>query len=268
MKILHRVFFLLYFLVAISCCTASRQHKSTINHLSRHGNASIPTALGCHKSAITRYPSKIKRKEESLIASPGHSLSSITNLRGGGLGSSSINHFFKAHPYAAAFSVCALKASAADTIAQKIENSNKKMEKPVFQFKRNFAFICYGGLYQGCFQEYLYNHVFTQVFGLDNRPMTAFKKVSFDAVIISPFLCLPIAYIIKAIVFKQALAKGLQRYVYDVTNNGLLTKKTLFWAPINLFTFTVVPEHMRITFVACFSFFWLILMSSIAGKGR
>lgn len=249
------------FLAASTCCWASQENtilvpRRDINMVGKRN----PTA---------RSPVGFNRDNKSQ-GSSNDCMRLIANLRGGSLGP--IDHFLRNHPYAAAFSVCAIKAAAADSIAQKLERSSAQhsnsdqIEKVDFQYKRNLAFICYGGLYQGCFQEYLYNELFSRLFGLDNRPITVFKKVLFDTVIIAPLICLPIAYIIKAIVFKQSLRKGLQRYVYDVTNHGLLTKKTLFWAPINAVAFKVVPEHMRITFIACFSFFWLILMSSISGK--
>ncbi len=214
------------------------------------------------KNSTSKSPLDIRTKNCKLERISNDNLKLIVNLRGGG---GQLNEFFRDHPYAAAFSVCSLKAAAADSFAQKCERS-RNPEKTSFQFKRNLAFIIYGGFYQGCFTEYLYNELFSKFFGFDNSLTTALKKVSFDTVVISPFLCLPIAYLIKAVVFQQALRNGLQRYIYDVMNNGLLTKKTLFWTPINAITFTIVPEHFRIAFVSCFSFFWLIMMSSIAGK--
>ena len=116
------------------------------------------------------------------------------------------------------------------------------------------------------FQEFLFNGVFPILFGEGDGLIIAAKKVLLDQFVISPFLCLPMAYIIKAIVFRQSVSDGVQSYIYDVKNNSLLTKYWLVWFPVQCLTFTVVPTQFRITFIACFSFFWLILLSKIAGK--
>lgn len=91
---------------------------------------------------------------------------------------------------------------------------------------RNFAFLCYGGVYQGCFQEYLYNEQFNQLFGSDSGLQTAVMKVVFNLLVIAPFLCLPMAYVIKAVVFNQTLPSGMRNYVHDVRQNGLVVSRT------------------------------------------
>ncbi len=149
---------------------------------------------------------------------------------------------------------------AADAVAQ-------KSEKPLeMNLRRNMAFFLYGGAYQGCFQEFMYNGIFPKVFGSGVGIITAVKKVSFDMMVITPFLCLPIAYIIKAVIFGQTLRDGVTKYVHDIKENKLLKKYWSLWTPVQLMTFSIVPEHLRITFIACVSFFWLILLSSISAR--
>ena len=154
-------------------------------------------------------------------------------------------------------------------VAQKstvIEKVKEKSRKTFVNYRRNLAFLFYGGAYQGIFQEFLFNGIFPRLFGDDVGIGTAKKKVMFDMLVISPCLCLPVAYIIKSLVFQESFQDGIRRYVSDVRTNGLLKKYWSVWFPVQCLTFTVIPVQFRITFIACFSFFWLILLSTIASK--
>lgn len=188
-----------------------------------------------------------------------------------------IDNFFLHHRYTTAFTVSALKGTAADWIAQRAsgnsgkgtedeELQNKPQQPFQFQYKRNLAFLLYGGFYQGLFGEYLYNDIFSQLFGTDNDMLTAVKKLVFNLVVIAPFLCLPMAYIIKSFIFGKAVSAGVREYIHDVRANSLVKKYWMLWGPVNSLTFSVVPEHMRITFIASISFFWSIFLASVSGK--
>lgn len=139
-------------------------------------------------------------------------------------------------------------------------------EEETVNIRRNMAFIIYGGLYQGIFQEFLFNGIFPRIFGDGTSALTVAKKVMFDMLFISPLICLPFAYIIKALVFQQSFLDGVKKYISDVKNNGLLGKYWLVWCPVQCMTFTIIPTEFRISFIACFSFFWLILLSTISSK--
>lgn len=189
----------------------------------------------------------------------------------------SLSFWFENYPYLAAFLTCGFKASAADAVAQVKDRSKAKKKNGGtttivrFQFLRNLAFILYGGLYQGATQEYLYNHIFPQLFGSGTGPATVAAKVAFDMLVLTPFLCLPIAYVVKGIILGSSggggIIGGLQRYKSDVLNRGLLFKYWSLWAPVQCITFGVIPEQFRISFIAVVSFFWLIILSSISSKG-
>ena len=132
-----------------------------------------------------------------------------------------INRFFTQYPYVAAFAVCAFKASSADLIVQK---SSKSTLSSTFEYKRNFAFFFYGGAYQGCIQEYIFNHFYPLLFGYSTLPSTVCKIVSFDMLVTSPLLCLPVAYVIKGAIYEQNIIKSMQGYIHDVMENKLLLK--------------------------------------------
>lgn len=128
-----------------------------------------------------------------------------------------INRFFLLNPFIAAFTVCAIKASSADFIVQKTEQNDKQ-----FEYKRNLAFLLYGGAYQGCVQEYIFNHMYPLMFGSGTDIVTVSVKVFVDMLIISPFLCLPVAYMIKGAIYKNSIMHSIKRYIYDIKENNLL----------------------------------------------
>lgn len=198
----------------------------------------------------------------------------------------SINSFFKYYPFIASFLICACKASSADCFAQFMsfkksslasrENNNETNDSDAtttsssrsmsFSFKRNFALLCYGGFYQGCGQALIYNNLFSALFGVGTQPRTVMMKVSFDMLMVQPLVSLPIAYLIKAPIFGYSLADSMRRYVNDVKQQNLLKKCWMVWAPTQIVSFTFIPTHLRISFMACISFFWIILFSSISSS--
>ena len=251
-------------LYCLTCGGRSQQHLSprstrSFDHSNKHYHSSDHTTTSLH---ALKY----------------NDLEHIVNIaRGGGIGS--LDLFFRNYPYIAAFMVCASKASMADVVAQKsnfMSMRQKTMDvtaptsTPPFklQFKRTIAFLLYGGLYQGCFQEFCYNNIYPRIFGFDTTLPTAIKKVFCESFIIGPTLCIPFAYIVKAIVYRHPIKRGLKEYRHDVMKNQLLIKNLMIWGPVNIMTFTIIPTHFRIAFVAFFSFFWMILLSTISSKSK
>lgn len=201
-----------------------------------------------------------------------------TELQAGFL--AGVDTFYKTAPYAAAFLTCGFKASMADLVAQKKQRSDEGKKQAAgddvaspktssFLPQRNVAFLLYGGLYQGCAQEFIYNRLFPRLFGKAMLCRKAlFKTVLFDQIVVAPLLCLPIAYIVKSIIFRYSFKEGIGHYVDDVKNHGLLDKYWMLWTPVQCISFGLVPQHYRISFMAFVSFFWLIILSSIATRNR
>eukprot|EP00545_Synedropsis_sp_CCMP1620_P003230 CAMPEP_0119013516 /NCGR_PEP_ID=MMETSP1176-20130426/8490_1 /TAXON_ID=265551 /ORGANISM="Synedropsis recta cf, Strain CCMP1620" /LENGTH=283 /DNA_ID=CAMNT_0006966609 /DNA_START=47 /DNA_END=899 /DNA_ORIENTATION=- len=197
-------------------------------------------------------------------------IASTANLIG------AVDTFYHTQPYAAAFVTCSVKASAADLVVQSNTDTEEdttlsmdttQEENNDFDISRTFAFWLYGGLYQGCMQEYLYNSVFPSVFGDSQSWVTVLQEVALDMSILTPFLCLPVAYIVKAGVAQdENLFDGLSKYWNHVQNEQLLIKYWSLWAPVQVLTFGVIPHHLRIPFVAFVSFFWLMRLSNISAK--
>mmetsp|Transcript_21946 Transcript_21946/g.32862 ORF Transcript_21946/g.32862 Transcript_21946/m.32862 type:complete len:330 (+) Transcript_21946:1854-2843(+) len=134
------------------------------------------------------------------------------------------------------------------------------------EVQRNLAFILYGGLYQGMAQQYIYNSLFPAWFGTGNDMMTVLTKVSFDLLVLSPLVCIPIAYFVKALIYGQNLSQGLEKYIYDLRYNNLLLTYYSIWFPAGCLSFGVIPDHLRIAFIAFVSFFWLIILSTVSSS--
>jgi protein Mpv17 len=157
---------------------------------------------------------------------------------------------------------CGVKASAADYVAQKrqlskrtnVSSSSSSTEK-----KRNFAFLVYGAVYQGMGQEYIYNTLYPSWFGTSTTISTVLIKVLFDLLVQTTLLTLPVAYLTKALVYQYSAREAMVRYLDDIFRHGLLIKYFSLWGPVQCITFSIIPEHYRISFIAAVSFVWLIL---------
>jgi hypothetical protein len=212
-------------------------------------------------------------------------LPTIAIIRGGGEGggklqaSGLVDGLWKQHPYLAAAIVCAIKAAAADLVAQRRpqqprgpsqSGSGKSSDQATapIDAKRTLSFVLYGALYQGMVQEFIYNNLYSRMFG--DRPTLAViaAKVGFDAIFHNALICVPMAYIVKAIVFRYSLMEGLRRYRDDVLHHGLLIKYYCIWIPVNFCVYAFIPKHFRITTMAFVSFFWMTILSTIASRTR
>jgi hypothetical protein len=201
-----------------------------------------------------------------------------------------VDTFWRTSPYAAAGLICGTKASAADFIAQQrqyhkrqADDSDSEVQlnddgslavvleevEPAankMDLQRNFVYIIYGAFYQGMAQEYIYNHLYPVLFGAGTDIRTVLTKVTFDLLLQTTLVTLPIAYMSKALLYRYSVGEAWRRYVDDIRNHGLLTKYFALWGPVQCLTFSVVPQHLRVTFIALISFFWVIILSSIASK--
>jgi hypothetical protein len=203
-------------------------------------------------------------------------------------GASAIDTFYQTQPYVSAFLTCSVKASAADYFAQSaalegdevseedaLANSSSSPADVMsdaastsqgVDLSRNMAFIFYGGLYSGLAQQFFYTAMFPAWFGHAHTWQTVAMEVGMDMAVIGPFLCLPIAYMVKTAFTDELTVEnvklGLEKYVEDVKFRGLLFKYWAVWIPAQSLTFSVIPEHFRILFVAAISFFWMFILSS------
>ena len=206
-----------------------------------------------------------------------------------------VSNFYADFPLQAAVLTCGVKASVADGIAQarpiaikqkQQQKHDNNKENPTFidfstlsssnystsswiddlEFRRNIAYIIYGGIFIGALCHYEYDVLFPILFGTEHNLVTSIKEVLFDNFVTAPIVWLPPAYFVKAVMYNYSLTEGLNRYINDITKNGLLKKYWTVWLPAQSVSFTVVPDHLRVVFMACVSFFWFILFSTVSSN--
>jgi hypothetical protein len=175
-----------------------------------------------------------------------------------------VDELWQTFPYTAAAIVCGIKASAADFVAQSSSASTEDWKEP--DWKRNLSFLIYGSLYQGIAHEYSFNYLYPLWFGTGTDIACAATKVSFNLLVQTTFVTLPVAYAIQSTLKEEGLDVAFDKYINDIMNQGLLYKCFALWGPVHCLTFSVVPEHWRVTFIAVVSFFWLIIFSSISAN--
>lgn len=187
---------------------------------------------------------------------------------------SAINTAFELNPYAAGAFVAGVKAGSADLLAQKRQIRMAKAEADPketeaekakgLDVQRALAFLLYGAVYQGLAQEYTYNHLYPVLFGTETTVTIVLKKVFCDMFVQTPLLTLPIAYYAKALLVGNSFRHAMTHYVDDIRNRGLLFKFWGLWTPVQCLTFSIIPEHFRVSFIAMVSFFWVIILSSLS----
>lgn len=102
-------------------------------------------------------------------------------------------------------------------------------------------------------------------FGSDVTVSSVVEQVALDMALISPLLCLPVAYLMKSSMnAEESLRQGLEKYWTHVQEEGLLVKYWMLWIPVQTLTFGVIPQHLRIPFIAAVSFLWLMILSQIS----
>lgn len=170
---------------------------------------------------------------------------------------SEVNEFYQSYPIQSAVVTCAFKASLADGIAQFTSTTNKQWE-----VKRNLSYILYGGIFVGCMCHAEYHILFPLLFGTETPHVL--EKVLLDNFVSAPLMWLPPAYLVKAFMYDETWQEGLTKYWKDITEQGLLLKYWMIWLPAQTVSFSYVPDHLRVAFMAMISFFWFILLSSVA----
>ncbi len=171
-----------------------------------------------------------------------------------------VSDFYAQFLMQAAVLNCGVKASIADGIAQ--ARTHSRWDD--VEFRRNLAYVLYGGIFVGAACHYEYDVVFPILFGTEHNAWTSFREVVFDNFVSAPLGWLPPAYLIKAVVYDYPLREGLEKYATDIKENDLLQKYWSVWLLAQSVSFTVVPDHLRVAFMASVSFFWFIMFSTLS----
>lgn len=177
---------------------------------------------------------------------------------------SALSYFFKTYPLQASMCSCGLNALVADLISQ-VKTWKSQGGMFTFEIKKNLSAITYGVGCMGIFTNLAYTKLFPVLFGVDSTAKTILAQAFFDNFINAPLLWLPPAYLVKTLFFDTTAKEALGSYFSDV-KNGLLFKYWGLWVPAQILTFSVVPKHLRVAFMASISFVWFMILSSLTSK--
>lgn len=64
------------------------------------------------------------------------------------------------------------------------------------------------------------------------------------------------------------LRHAWEQYLHDVEHEHILIKYWSLWIPVKCLTFTLIPCHLRIVFIATISFFWMMILSNASSSSR
>jgi len=156
---------------------------------------------------------------------------------------SDMSDLYANFPLQSAILTCGVKAHVADGIAQ------VRSETDSVEFKRNLAYVLYGGIFVGGMCHLEYDYIFPALFGNDHSITTIFEEVIFDNFISAPLFWLPPAYVVKAAVYDYPMKEGLEKYVHDIKHKGLLTKYLSIWIPAQSISFSVIPGELHPAFI-------------------
>jgi len=142
-----------------------------------------------------------------------------------------------------------------DSIAQYQVEKKERLD-----LRRNVSFAVFSGAYLGIGQHLVYNVAFARIFGAGTDLSTALKKVVADSTVHVPMIYLPLYYPFETVVMgKGGVIDGFKRYKEDAP--AVLSTYWSMWPPVHALSFSVVPQELRISFVACVSFVWLVYLS-------
>lgn len=166
----------------------------------------------------------------------------------------------RAAPMTTAFLTCLIKGSASDGVAQLQVERKESMD-----WKRNCAFALFSAAHLGIGQHIIYNVWFTRWFGKGTDFLTGMKKVVADSTWHVPLVYLPLYYPFKTVALGEGTASdGLRQYSRDALE--VLTTYWSMWPAVHLISFTVMPQELRIAFVASASFVWLVYLSNASHR--
>lgn len=163
----------------------------------------------------------------------------------------------KSLPLTVAFATCFVKGSASDAVTQCIVEGKNKID-----WKRNVAFSTFSAAYLGCGQHYIYNVLFTRLFGAGFDWTTVLKKVAADGLWHVPCLYLPLYYAFEDTVLADGPLHGLRRYSNEWWD--CMKPYWSMWTFFHVANFRFTPPELRIASVACMSFLWLMVLSNIS----
>ena len=136
-----------------------------------------------------------------------------------------------------------------------------------------YIFCCFIGLFwTGYVHYFLYSFLYPRLFrGIANKHwfIRGTIQSAFDQTFHSALLYYPFFYCIKGCIYDgfntESCKKSLDTY-WNVNFWNDLKNLWTVWYPANLITFGFMPVHLRVPWIACVSFAWIVILSLVRGE--
>eukprot|EP00931_Biecheleriopsis_adriatica_P059488 TRINITY_DN35604_c0_g1_i2.p1 TRINITY_DN35604_c0_g1~~TRINITY_DN35604_c0_g1_i2.p1 ORF type:complete len:248 (+),score=38.71 TRINITY_DN35604_c0_g1_i2:48-791(+) len=156
----------------------------------------------------------------------------------------------KSLPFTMAFLLYSSKAAGCDIFAQKVIEKRKQLEA-----RRMIAAALFGGVYAGCVQHFIFNRVFTVLFGSAGSIATGAKKTMADALVQTPLMWLPTFLAFDEVLCHGSIVGLKDRWCREV--GPTMKLYAMMWPAVHLYNFAFVPVELRMTVIAAASLVWL-----------
>jgi len=184
----------------------------------------------------------------------------LAELRASGAGS--LAHYraaARSRPYATGFVICFAKGILADMLAQKVVARRQELDR-----RQVLAMGLFSGCFTGCAYHVLFNQVFPRLFGASKGLGVALSQTAADMGIVFPLLYMPTYYFFDEVCKAGSVCGIPDRWASDI--NESMRQYVKVWPATMLCVFAVVPTELRVAFIACVSFSWLIVLSVISHR--
>ena len=193
----------------------------------------------------------------------------------------------KNHPLMFGACFTCMKTAGADIFVQTYV---EKKEWEDVDWRRTATFAVFGFGYMGIAQYFLYVHLMARRWfpnagayaakslreKMKDRQGTRelFAQVAIDQIIHIPFIFYPAYYLTKSAIMEKPVGHeddsvpGLAFYKWKKNFFGDLKTSWTIWIPANLINFGFMPMHFRISFMACVSFGFCVVLSLTRGGGE
>ena len=283
------------------CATgySTHLHRKLATGVLRHGISrgnSVARKHFCSPSAMSVYfpmPSAAAGAAGTAASvSVSASLSTISLLlRSLRMGGDRFLKLYAKHAFVAGCAIALIKTAAADYVIQTQIERKKSLN-----WNRLTLFAAFGVCYTGCVHYAIYCKLYPTVFRyltiqkkLLTPNMAIVSQMLFDTLVHTPFFYFPVFYAMKGIIVSNNNNNNNQNnaQVGDNGGNGTLQniKQSLemyffhnfysdvsamvsVWLPCNALTFSVIPVHWRVPWLAAVSFMWTMYLSKSRGKAN
>jgi len=175
-----------------------------------------------------------------------------------------INSIMARHPWLSAVTITSTKTTAADWIVQTYIEKRETYDR-----RRGLVFFCFGFIYQGSCQYFMFNHIMEHFWPTKNQTFrAALYKVGLANIICDPMFFFPTFYYMREALntddwSRASFYVGLNNYKANCFTDWYNSWK--IWIPGFGVTFFIMPKHLRLPWMSLLSFVYCIILSITRG---